>query len=82
MVFYMRLSGCNMCVAPLWSQATDDVLVMPDDVEGHYHVTNTSLPVIPTNSVDKIVDKELRSKTTARYFISIQVRYSLLRFGT
>lgn len=57
-------------------------MVMPDDVEGHYHVTSASLPVIPTNSVDKIVDKELRSKTTARYFISIQVRYSLVRFGT
>lgn len=46
------------------------------------HVTSASLDVMPTNSADKNADNELRSKTTARYFISIQVLYSLPRFRT
>lgn len=69
-----------MCVAPLWSQGTDDVLFVK--MMSRNHVTNASPRCSTANSVDKKVDKELRSKTTARYFISIQVRYSLLRSGT
>lgn len=71
-----------MCVAPLWFQGTDDVLFVTMMSRNNYHVTNDSPAIMPTKSVDKTVDKELRSKTTARYFISIQVRHSLLRSRT
>lgn len=71
-----------MCVAPLWSQGTDDVLFVTMMSRNIYHVTNGSPAIMPIKSADKKVDKELRSKTTARYFISIQVRHSLLRSRT
>lgn len=50
-------------------------------LRNNHHVTHAGPAVMPTNSADKSADSELRSKTTTRYFISIQVRYSLLQFG-
>lgn len=71
-----------MCVAPYGpSNAPTMYCFQVTMLRNNYHVTNTGPAVIPTKSVDKRADNELRSKTTARYFISIQVRYSLVQFG-